>query len=60
MLTNSVILSESMKKKLFDTKLAQAAVLVQYTRTIDQPIETPVEVPTEASLNLNSSCFVGS
>lgn len=48
-----------MKKKLFDTKLAQAAVLVQYTRTIDQPIETPVEIPTEASLNENSTGIVG-
>ena len=51
-LSNSAILSDSLKKKLFDTKLGQATVLVQYTRTKDEPLmllsspmssETPIE-----------------
>ena len=34
-LANNLLLTDSLKKKLFDTKVAQTAILVQYTMAGD-------------------------
>ena len=57
MLTNNVLLPDGLKKKLFDTKMAQAAVLVQSTR---KPLSTPdhfIKLPSEQSVSTIEGSF---
>mmetsp|Transcript_45266 Transcript_45266/g.60098 ORF Transcript_45266/g.60098 Transcript_45266/m.60098 type:complete len:121 (-) Transcript_45266:844-1206(-) len=43
-LPDNILLTETIKKKLFDTKIAQTAVLVQYTMTSLDLLEQPFNV----------------
>ena len=49
-LTNSVILPENLKKKFFDSRIAQTAVLVQFTRASERAVVTPSQLINEQEL----------
>ena len=55
MLTNNVLLPDGLKKKLFDTKMAQAAVLVQSTRKSASTPDHFIKLPSEKSTVESSS-----
>ena len=49
-LTNSVILPDNLKKKLFDSRIAQTAVLVQFTRAGERAVVTPSQLINEQEI----------